>query len=390
MQIRSQGTVSVSVPDRALTGRPALNAGRDKPSTINVFHDIMGLMDNAFNQIILPSIIVMTSAAILLILRAVLFRVLHQWAKRTETQFDDIIIASIKQPSLLLAAAIGTHIGLSFSEIPERHLGYLSKVIEVIIILSVTLASANLAGMVFRNYIQKSNIPIPATGLAYGILKATILVIGFLIILSVLGISIAPLLTALGVGGLAVALALQDTLANLFAGIHILMEKSIRVGDFIRLETGQEGYVDDITWRTTRVRMQPNNIVVIPNSKLAQSVVTNYYLPEKRMALQTPLSVSYSSDPDLVEKAVVEEAKKAVGVVPGLLGDPEPVVRMVPGFGESSLDFTLICQIGEFTDQYAVQHELRKRILKRFKQDGIEMPFPQRTVHLRDERRQNR
>lgn len=350
----------------------------------------MGPMDSTVKQILMASIIVMASAAILLILRAVLFRILHQWARRTETQFDDIIIASIKNPSLLLAVAIGIHIGLSFSEIPERHLGYLSKIIQVIMILSVTLASANLAGMVFRNYIQKSNIPIPATGLAYGILKATILVIGFLIILSVLGISIAPLLTALGVGGLAVALALQDTLANLFAGIHILMEKSIRVGDFVRLETGQEGYVDDITWRTTRVRMQPNNIVVIPNNKLAQSVVTNYNLPEKRMALQIPVGVSYSSDPDQVEKAITEEARKAVGVVPGLLGEPEPVARLVPGFGESSLDFTLTCQIREFQDQLPVQHELRKRILKRFKQDGIEMPFPQRTVYLRDERDQHR
>ena len=91
-----------------------------------------------------------------------------------------------------------------------------------------------------------------------------------------------------------------------------------------------------------------------------------------------------------VEQAVVEEVKKAVGVVPGLLGDPDPVVRLSPGFGESSLDFTLTCQIREFQDQLPVQHELRKRILKRFKQDGIEMPFPQRTVHLRDERQQNR
>jgi small-conductance mechanosensitive channel len=202
----------------------------------------------------------------------------------------------------------------------------------------------------------------------------------------VLGISITPLITALGVGGLAVALALQDTLANLFAGIHILVEKSIRVGDFIRLETGQEGYVQDITWRTTRVRMLPNNIVVIPNSKLSQSVVTNYYLPEKRMSVLIPVGVSYQSDPDQVERILVEEAAKAVGEVPGLLGDPAPFVRFIPGFGESSLDFTLVCQVAEFTDQYPAQHELRKRIFRRFRHEGIEIPFPQRVVHVREER----
>jgi small-conductance mechanosensitive channel len=256
----------------------------------------------------------------------------------------------------------------------------------VLVIFSITVAAANLSGRIFTYFIQKADLPFKTTGLFYGIMKAVIYVIGILIILTVLGISITPLLTALGVGGLAVALALQDTLANLFAGMHILVEKSIRVGDFIRLETGQEGFVDDITWRTTRVRMLPNNMVVIPNSKLAQSVVTNYYLPEKRMALLIPVGVSYSSEPDRVETILIEEAKKAVGEVPGLLGDPEPFVRFIPGFGDSSLDFTLICQVREFADQYIAQHELRKRIFKRFQQEGIEIPFPQRTVHLRAEK----
>ena len=132
--------------------------------------------------------------------------------------------------------------------------------------------------------------------------------------------------------------------------------------------------------------MLPNNIVIIPNSKLAQSIVTNYYLPEKRMSLLIPISVSYSSDPERIEKLLVEEAKKAVGEVQGLLGDPEPFVRFIPGFGESSIDFTLICQVREFVDQYPVQHELRKRIFKRFNEEGIEIPFPQRTVHLKGEK----
>jgi small-conductance mechanosensitive channel len=343
-------------------------------------------MDSAVNQFIKPIIIVFSSTAVLLIVRAIAFRILHRWAERSETKLDDIIIASIKNPSFLFAVAIGIHVGLTFSGLPEKHLGYLSKTLHIIMILAVTLASANLAGRLFKNYIQKSNIPIPTTGLAYGILKGAILLIGFLVCLSVLGVSIAPLLTALGVGGLAVALALQDTLANLFAGIHILMEKSIRVGDFVKLETGQEGYIDDITWRTTRVRMLPNNIVVVPNSKLSQSVVTNYYLPEKRMSLLIPIGVSYSSDPEQVERILVEEAKKGASDIPGLLADPEPFVRFIPGFGDSSLDFTLICQVAEFVDQYLAQHELRKRIFKRFKAEGIEIPFPQRTVHLREER----
>ena len=338
------------------------------------------------NKIFIPSAAALLSTLILFTVRAIAFRVLHKWAEKTETRLDDIIIRSLKTPSILWCIAIGLYIGVGVSDLPEKYVPYISKVIHIIIIFSFTIAAANLAGKIFRNYVQTSNLPIPSTGLAYGILKGTILVLGFLIILSVLGISITPLITALGVGGLAVALALQDTLANLFAGIHILMEKSVRIGDYIRLETGQEGYIDDITWRTTRIRMIPNNMVVIPNNKLSQSIVTNYYLPEKRMALLIPVGVSYSSDPEEVERVLVEEAKKGAGEITGLLADPEPFARLIPGFGQSSLDFTLTCQVREFGDQNLVQHELRKRILKRFRAEGIDIPLPQRIVYMREEK----
>lgn len=338
------------------------------------------------NKIIIPGALALLAALALLIVRTVAFKFLHKWADRTETRIDDIVIGSLKTPSVYWCIAIGLYIGIGVSDLPEKYIFHLSKAIHIIVIFSITIATANLTGKIFKDYIQKTELPIPTTGLAYGILKGAILTIGFLIILNILGISITPLITALGVGGLAVALALQDTLANLFAGIHILMEKSVRVGDFVKLESGQEGYVEDITWRTTRIRMLPNNMVVIPNSKLSQSILTNYYLPEKRMSLLIPIGVSYSADPAKVEKILVEEAKKGAGEIPGLLGDPEPFVRFIPGFGDSSLDFTLICQVKEFVDQYLAQHELRKRIFRRFKEEGIEIPFPHRTVYLREEK----
>ncbi len=343
-------------------------------------------MDIQLQKILMPAGIAFLSMLVLYVLRATAFRVLHRWASTTETKLDDIIIRAFKLPSLYWCAAIGLYIGISMSDLREKYVFYISKTIHIIIIISVTIAVANLAGKLFKNYVQHSNFPLPTTGLAYGMLKGTILVIGFLICLAVLGVSIAPLITALGVGGLAVALALKDTLANLFAGIHILMEKSIRVGDFIKLESGEEGYVHDITWRTTRIRMQSNNMTVIPNSKLSQSVVTNYYLPEKRMSFSLPLGVGYSSDPVRVEEILIEEAGRAVGEIPGLLAEPAPSVRFIPGFGESSLDFTLICHVEECVDQYTVQHELRKRIFRRFREEDIEFPFPHRTVYLREEK----
>lgn len=343
-------------------------------------------MENLVPRIVIPAGVAMVAVIVLYAVRLIAFKVLHRWSERTETKLDDHIVATLKVPSLFWCLAIGLYAGISVSTLSERYIHSSTNLINIIVVLSVTLAAANLAGRLLAYYVDRSNLPIPSTGIANGILKTTIIVIGFLVIMSMLGISITPMLTALGVGGLAVALALQDSLANLFSGLHILMEKPIRIGDFIRLETGQEGYVEDITWRTTRVRMLPNNMVVIPNSKLSQSIITNYYLPERRMSLLLSIGVSYAEDPEKIEAILVEEAKLAVGHVEGLLGDPEPFVRFIPGFGQSSLDFTLICQVNEFTDQYLAQHELRKRIFKRFREEGIEIPFPQRTVYLRKEK----
>ncbi len=335
---------------------------------------------------LIPTLAILISAVILLFVRNILLRLLHRAVSKTDTTLDNILLKSLKAPSLLWIIAIALYIGLSVSQLPQGVVYYLQKSIYVFLILSITLAIANLSSRLFREYVSRGVVQVPATGLANATIKGVVLVIGGLLILSGLGISITPMLTALGVGGLAVALALQDTLANLFAGIHIIMERSIRVGDFVKLETGEQGYVEDITWRTTRVRMLPNNMVIIPNSKLAQSIITNYYLPEKRMSLLIPIGVSYSSDPEHVERVLLDEVKKAADEIPGLLKEPEPFVRFIPGFGDSSLDFTLICQVQEFVDQYLVQHELRKRIFRRFKEEGIEIPFPHRTVYLREER----
>jgi small-conductance mechanosensitive channel len=339
-------------------------------------------VDTTVHKLILTVFIVAATIAAAVIARGIAFSLLRKWDRRTETQIGTIITNSVRVASIYWCAAIGLYAGIAMSDLPEKYAFYFNMALHLIVIFSVTMAVANLAGKIFRNYIQKSALPLPTTGLAYGILKGSIYLIGILVILAVLGVSIAPLITALGVGGLAVALALQDTLANLFAGIHILVEKSIRVGDFIKLESGQEGRVEDITWRTTRIMMMPNTMVVIHNNNLSRSVVTNYSLPEKKMMLVLPVSVSYDSDPDRVEAVLLDETEKSKGNVAGLLADGEATVRLV-GFGDSALDFTLACPIQEYSVQQSVQHEMRKRIFKRFREEGIEIPFPHRIVYLK-------
>lgn len=337
------------------------------------------------NQTALPIGTALAVLILLLVVRGIAFKVLHRWALKTHSPLDDLIIGVIRLPSFFWCVIIALYGGINVSDYKGLPLHYTLTAIHILLIFSVTLAASSLIGHLLRYYAQRSEVPLPSTGLVTGLFRGIIWTVGMIVVLHFLGIPITPMITALGVGGLAVALALQDTLANLFAGIHIMMEKSIRVGDFIRLETGQEGFVTDITWRTTRIRMLPNNMVIIPNHNLAKSIVTNYYLPEKRMSLLIPVSVSYGSDPEQVEAVLLRVAETAAQEVPGLLAEPKPMVRFIPGFGESSLDFTLICQVHEVTDQYPVQHELRKRIYRALKEAGLEIPFPHRTVYLRTE-----
>ncbi|HEY3067409.1 MAG TPA: mechanosensitive ion channel family protein [Methylomirabilota bacterium] len=325
-----------------------------------------------------PAVAFVVTAVAALALRAVVVAALRRWSG-SSNGFLDVI----RLPSFLWCLVLALYVAIEVADLPRRLSQQLGVILTAAIVISVTFTVASVAGSLITRAGERRAMGGPVTGLAHTAARVGILVVGGLVLLQALGIQITPILTALGVGGLAVALALQDTLGNLFAGMHLLADKPIRVGDYVKLADNVEGYVVDVGWRSTRLRMLQNNVVVIPNSKVAQSVITNYDLPESRMALLLRVSVAYTADPDRVEAALGDEAARAAREIPGLLADPKPLVRLIPGFGESSLDFTLTCYVASFVDQFTVQHELRKRILRRFRADGIEIPFPMRTVELR-------
>jgi len=292
---------------------------------------------------------------------------------------------AVRVPSLVWCLVLGLYVAIDVASelerLPRRVSEQLAVILEVSVIISLTITVAGVVGTLIARVGEGKALGGPVTGLARTAARGAVFVVGGLVLLGELGIKITPILTALGVGGLAVALALQDTLSNLFAGMHLLADRPIRVGDYVKIANDAEGFVVDVGWRSTRVRMLPNNIVVVPNKRVAESVITNYDLPESRLSLLVNVSVSYASNPDHVERVLVEEATRAAREVPGLLAEPAPFVRLIPGFGAYSLDFTLICQVASFVDQFLAQHELRKRILQRFRAEGIEIPLPTQ-VHV--------
>lgn len=340
---------------------------------------------------LIPLSIVIGTLLLGLLSRPLVFRLLSRWTSRTRWQLDGFLIEAIRTPYLLWWLFLGLYVDIQFlkavlDRIPHRALWeqvltIAHPVLEALLILSVTLATASFLGRAIRHYAERAEPTAPVPTLPQTLIRLTVLVIGIVMVLGVLGIPITPILTALGIGGLAVALALQDTLSNLFAGFYVTIGHQIRVGDYIRLESGQEGFVIDISWRTTTMRTVSSNITIVPNAKLAQSIVTNFHLPDAITQVNIAVGVSYRSDPEQVERVLLEEVKQAAAEVPNLLLNPEPIVRLA-NFGESALNFTLLCYVQDVSQAGLVRHELQKRLLKRFRQEGIEIPFPVRTVYL--------
>lgn len=335
----------------------------------NLFH-----LNRNVERLLVPTLVAVGATSLLLILRTFLLKYVEKWTKRTSSKLDDLMVDVIRTPSFFWCFALGLYAGLTFSELPAKIANPLFEVVHISLIFSATLAVSNLAVAAYRQF-MKANAQVTGTsGLAVGLLRSLINGLGLLLIFSVLGIDVRPFLAAVGVGGLAIALALKDTLENLFAGIYLITDRTIRVGDYIKLETGHEGMVEDIGWRTTRIFLTSNSTVILPNSKLSQSIVTNYSLPENRVLLTIPISVSTDSNIEAVENAVYEAINEEGKNIPGLLFEPRAVVRTALKSPDSSLDFNLFVNVRHFSEQGIVQHELRKAILKKFEEKKIAKP----------------
>jgi small-conductance mechanosensitive channel len=220
-----------------------------------------------------------------------------------------------------------------------------------------------------------------SSGIIQTAVRGVIVLIAIIIVLDMAGVSITPLVASLGVGSLAVALALQSPLANFFAGIQMLADKPIEVGHYISLEGGESGYVTKIGWRSTTIRALPNNLIVIPNAKLMDTIITNYYLPERELSILIQVGVHYDSDLEHVERVVCEVGKQVLQEVEGGKKDFNPFIRYHT-FGDFSINFTVILRAQEFVNGYLLKHEFVKRLHRRFNEEGIIIPFPIRTLDI--------
>jgi small-conductance mechanosensitive channel len=188
-----------------------------------------------------------------------------------------------------------------------------------------------------------------------------IFTVGTLVLLQGIGVEITPMLAALGVGGLAVALALQEPLSNLFAGLFITIAGQVRIGDYIRMEPGPEGVIADFSWNATQLMTGAGNVVIVPNSKLTQAIITNFHRPSRDTGMGVELTIVPGADLAVVERIGVEVAKAVMRDVVGGVATAEPNVRFI-GYSDLGVKVSINVRTREFNDQALVRHELIKRV----------------------------
>ena len=205
------------------------------------------------------------------------------------------------------------------------------------------------------------------------LIRASFSIIGTLIVMDTVGISITPLLASLGVGSLAVALALQDTFNNFFSGLYLLIDKPIRIGDNIKTEDGTEGVVVKIGWRSTHIQQSLNNMVIVPNSKLSSSRLTNFDIPSECSSFHVSFHVGYESNLEHVER-ITSEAVRAVILKSSNVSKDEPIIRFT-SMGDLGVQVTVTVSVKTYSDVGPLKHELIKTLHQRYITEQIRFPI---------------
>ncbi len=325
-------------------------------------------------------LILISSIILAKIVHFILVKYVRGIAARTKTDIDDAILKIVTKPLYIFIMFAGFYFGLKSLSVLAPYSTKIDGIFFVVTALLLSLIVSRILGVLLSGWlrVQKKYEKMPK--LMGNIVAVVIYLIAFLMILDHFKIEITPLVAAFGLGGLAIGLALQNTLSNFFAGLHIISDKPINVGDYIEIEGGTSGYVEDIGWRSTRVRTLPNTLVIVPNSKLAESVIINNSLPVLEMSAVIQCGVAYESDLEKVEKVTLDVAKKIQETVPGAVKTFQPLMRYHT-FGDSNINFSIILRVEEPVSKYIVTHEFIKALKKRYGEEGIEISWPVRKIY---------
>ncbi|MDD2655453.1 MAG: mechanosensitive ion channel family protein [Candidatus ainarchaeum sp.] len=359
----------------------------------------MAYLDEAYSfllglpggQITLALAVFVVSAFVLYYAVMVLIALFKKLSSKTKTTLDDILADKVRRPMKIISIVVAAFLAAGAAYPDAVVWGHSTfEIFKVLLMFcAVILIDAIVDGLMM--WYGKEIAPKTSSKfddeifpLFRKIARVLIYVLGLLIILSELGVEIAPLIAGLGIAGLAVALALQDTLGNFFAGVYMTADKPIRPNDYIKLDgTEVEGTVVEVGWRSTKILTLANNYVFVPNSKMAQTIITNFYSPETRMGYVMDFTASYDDEPEKVVEALLEAAKEVEKKTGKIRAEVGPNWARADSFGDSAVNYKVGVQVATYVDRYAVKGEMVREVYHQFKKRGISIPYPIRTVYLK-------
>jgi small-conductance mechanosensitive channel len=330
---------------------------------------LFGLDEQTAFQLLGVSTSFLGTLLVTLLLRRWLLRWLYR-ANSDDHSISHVVAEGLRIPSIFWSIAAAIVLALEFTPLSQKYAHLASKLVTASIIISLTFVASSIALRAIQRYSERKGMQFAVAGLSRTLTLVFVWGIGLLVLLKLMGVSITPALTALGVGGLAVALALQDTLANFFAGVHILVETPIALGNYIRLNDQDEGTVIDIGWRTTRILNTSNNTIVVPNTKITSGILTNLSMPSAFVMVSIIVLTSLNADPQVARSCIME----ALNETEGVLKEPGPIVLFDPGITPTHLAFKVVLGTERQIGSGLVRSNLYFLILQKFRQAGVALP----------------
>lgn len=313
-------------------------------------------------------------------------KIILRLTQKTKTNVDDLIVKKTNKPISLVLLFAGFRLALFPLEIRQDVLGVLENIISSLIIVAITYIVIVVLDIIIDNWGKKiaektkSSFDDELIPLFHKFSRIFISIIGLLFVLSMWGVQIGPLLTSLGIAGVAVAFALQTTLGNIFGGVAIILDKSIKVGDKIRIDNDTMGTVTDVGLRSTKIKTWDNELVTVPNGKLADSRILNFIQPDPSIRVAIEFGAEYGSDTSKVSKVVLGTINK----IRGVLKEPAPKVMMVE-MGDFALKFRALFWVENFDIKFDTKALATEKIYNALIKAKIGIPFPTRTVYLKND-----
>ena len=347
---------------------------------MNIVNEILEII---FGNVYLKFLFVLVVTLIIAYLAKFVFRkVLKPLTKKTETKVDDLIIKSISSIVFYLVLVLGIKYGLQYFELKTA---IYNNLINTLLVIIVSLLLIRIVNNFFKHWAEewryktKTATDERIIPLLQKIVKAVVIVLAVIFIFSAWNINISPLLATAGIAGLAIGLAVRDSLANILGGLQLVLDKTFKVGDKVELESGEMGVILDIGLRSTKLKTYDNEIIHIPNGTLANAKIKNFTQPDFSIRVNVEFGVVYGSDPEKVRQVVVEALKK----IDEVLENPEPVVEFKK-MSDFSLDFIARAWVKEYTQAYSMKLTMTDEIYKALNKAKIGIPFPTRTVYTKE------